>query len=155
MKKLAELTDLRVKIISDTLKLAIDAIDEAELEAWKVRKIETRPDADMDAWLMYDPAADAFNVQCWPRNAEPARQPIVTRFHLDGGGYISLFTCTCTDMPEKSWDFDPDLEGWREVLTALREWTMRPREEQRMASNCGGQLDCAFCAPAEEGHAES
>lgn len=149
-----ELTDLRVKIIMEAYKLASEALEEAEMASWRARREgEKLPDADMDVWIMYDVPSDAFNMQFWFRSTnEVARQPMLCSYHHEAYHTLSLFTCTCADMPEESWEWGADLEDWRLALTALREWTMKPRREQiaNTYTNCGGKGECDVCLPKDQ-----
>jgi hypothetical protein len=146
-----ELTDPRVKIIMDTFNLASATIDAADRLAWVTRNDDQKlPEPDMDVWIMYDVPTDAFNVQFWLRGGkEVARQPFLKEVARGPWSrqpfLLAIFTCTCADLPEKSWDQDIGIEGWRLALTTLREWTMKPRKEQIANTNCDGK--CDTCLP--------
>lgn len=161
-----ELTDFQVKLIMTAFHQAADAIETAERKAWNTRKeAQPSPEPNLDVWLVYDVASNAYNVQFWLRSDDVTKQPMLCDFHRDGGRDLALFACTCCDTPTNVWSWgnwanwdsvphERNSQVWREALIALRELTLKPKQEQIANEwpTCGNAKGhCEVCSLKEEG----
>jgi len=123
-----QLNDAQIVSIMAAYHAALAIAEMGDLAACEIPLTVTSPKAitDIDVFIMYSIASDSYNVVMQPRNRGALRQPILMHYDEMSGEHISLFDCTCAELPCKSWPISYRINAWRHMLTELALLTITP-----------------------------